>query len=228
MLLLCYRYAAGQEIDPGLAGQWNTRPNTRFISSPPVPGGEYKYGIAVVGDPRDGYDDPLQILRGQIEAEARGRGLRFTCGGRPLPCSSTHASIEENLRKMKSHGVHFVLCVLCDNSYDLLKYVADMNAVVTQCVKWEKVRREPKKGYCSNLLLKIHTKIGGTNHTLCPVPGTAPPTTKVYQDPPASLCWVFDKPCMVVGIDVSHAEPGTDRPSVAAVVGSMNGQVMCL
>ena len=29
---------------------------------------------------------------------------------------------------------------------------------------------------------------------------------------------------MLVGIDVSHADPGSDRPSLAAVVGSMDGK----
>lgn len=45
-----------------------------------------------------------------------------------------------------------------------------------------------------------------------------------FQDPPASLSWLFDKTCMLVGIDVSHADPGSDRPSLAAVVGSMDGK----
>ena len=68
-----------------------------------------------------------------------------------------------------------------------------------------------------NILIKMNTKLGGTNHTLVPrAPGKA--GTGVFQDPPNSLSWLFDKPCMLVGLDVSHAEPGSDRDSMAAVV----------
>jgi hypothetical protein len=70
-------------------------------------------------------------------------------------------------------------------------------------------------------MLKINTKLGGACHTLVSRLPSAPKTT--FQDPPVSLSWVFDKSCMLVGIDVSHAEPGSDRQSMAAVVGSMDG-----
>lgn len=86
----------------------------------------------------------------------------------------------------------------------------------TQCVRWKNVDRSPR-GFHLNLLIKINTKLGGTNHTLVPRAPTKAGAT-VYQDPPNSLCWLFDKPTMLVGIDVSHAEPGSDRESMAAVV----------
>ena len=47
---------------------------------------------------------------------------------------------------------------------------------------------------------------------------------RTFQDPPGSLAWVFDVPTMLVGIDVSHAEPNSDRESMAAVVASMDGR----
>ena len=34
----------------------------------------------------------------------------------------------------------------------------------------------------------------------------------------------MDRPCMIVGIDVSHAEPGSDKDSHPAIVASINGQ----
>jgi eukaryotic translation initiation factor 2C len=104
-----------------------------------------------------------------------------------------------------------------------VKYAADSIGLTTQCVKWKNIDRQPK-GYVMNVLLKINTKMGGTCHTLSSRLVGAPTGPKVFQDPPASLSWVFDKPCMLVGIDVSHPDPGSDRRSVAAVVGSMNGQ----
>jgi eukaryotic translation initiation factor 2C len=70
------------------------------------------------------------------------------------------------------------------------------------------------------LLLKMNVKMGGTNHVLR---SRAPATGVVFQSPPNSLSWIFDKPCMLVGIDVSHPEKGSTQPSLAAVVGTIDG-----
>jgi len=92
-------------------------------------------------------------------------------------------------------------------------------------LKWKNIERPPR-GYHYNVMLKVNTKMGGTNHTLISrLPGRpGPPPQGMFQEPPASLSWLFDKPCMLVGIDVSHAEPGSDRESMAAVVASMDGR----
>ena len=68
-------------------------------------------------------------------------------------------------------------------------------------------------------MMKLNTKLGGTNHTLISRGNSELPDNgeKLFQNPPVSLSWLFDKPCMLVGIDVSHAEPGSDRESMAAV-----------
>ena len=84
-------------------------------------------------------------------------------------------------------------------------------------MKWKNVERAPR-GFQLNLLIKINTKLGGTNHTLVPRAPARAGTAGVFQDPPNSLSWLFDKHCMLVGVDVSHAEPGSDRESLAAVV----------
>ena len=75
----------------------------------------------------------------------------------------------------------------------------------------------PPRGFHLNLLIKMNTKLGGTNHTLISR-APAKSTPGIFQDPPNSLSWLFDKPCMLVGIDVSHPEPGSERESMAAVV----------
>jgi eukaryotic translation initiation factor 2C len=109
--------------------------------------------------------------------------------------------------------------------YCTVKFATDPMGLMTQCVKWKNILKPPR-GLHMNVMLKVNTKMGGTNHTLAsrlsPEAARAGPAT--FQDPPASLSWVFDKPCMLVGIDTSHAEPGSNKKSVAAVVGSINGQ----
>jgi hypothetical protein len=92
-------------------------------------------------------------------------------------------------------------------------------------MKWKNVDKPPR-GYHLAVSLKINTKLGGTNHTLASRlnPQMLQSAPKTFQDPPASLSWLFDNPCMLVGMDVSHAEGGSDRDSIAAIVASMDGR----
>jgi eukaryotic translation initiation factor 2C len=117
---------------------------------------------------------------------------------------------------MKAGGVRIVVCLMVSDSYGAIKLVSDKMGLPTQCIKWKNIDRTPR-GFHLNLLIKLNTKLGGTNHTLISRAVTKP-TSAVFQDPPQSLSWIFDKPTMLVGIDVSHAEPGSDRESMAAVV----------
>ncbi len=53
---------------------------------------------------------------------------------------------------------------------------------------------------------------------------------ETFQSPPKSISWIFDEPCMVMGVDVNHPESANPNsvfsgPSVAAVVASMDGKL---
>jgi hypothetical protein len=221
------RYA-NQEFNPGLAGSWNIMVGSRpikFIRNPPAPArdGTYMYGVLMVGRLPNGWEGPVEKLQHEIENDANVCGLKLKRGGSALNSSDRVTELTAKLQMMMTHGARLVIVILCGDFYCNVKYAADPLGLTTQCLKWKNVDRVPK-GYVMNVLLKINTKMGGTNHTLSSRIKEPPTGTQVYQDPPASLSWVFDKPCMLVGIDVSHAEPGSDRRSVAAVVGSLNGQ----
>lgn len=126
---------------------------------------------------------------------------------------------------MQRHGARILIVILTGDYYCAVKFATDHIGMMTQCLKWKNIFKPPR-GLHMNVMLKVNTKMGGTNHTLAsrlsPQEARAAPTT--FQDPPASLSWVFDKPTMLVGIDTSHAEPGSSKMSMAAVVGSINGQ----
>lgn len=126
---------------------------------------------------------------------------------------------------MKEGGVRLAIVILMGDFYCEVKRQTDMLGLMTQCLKWKNIIKPPR-GYYMNVMLKVNTKMGGTNHTLAsqlsPEEAHALPAT--FQDPPASLSWVFDKPCMLVGIDASHPDPKSKSPTLAAVVGSINGQ----
>jgi hypothetical protein len=221
-----------QEFNPGLAGSWNIMVGSKpvkFIRNPPAPArdGTYMYGVLLVGRLPNGWEGPVEAFQKDIENDANVCGLKLKRGGSALNSSDRVAELTAKFQLMMTHGARLVLVILCGDFYCNVKYAADPIGLTTQCLKWKNIDRPPK-GYVMNVLLKINTKMGGTNHTLSSRLAGPPTGTQVYQDPPASLSWVFDKPCMLVGIDVSHAEPGSDRRSVAAVVGSLNGQVPSL
>ena len=125
----------------------------------------------------------------------------------------------------KRNGARIVIVGLIDDVYGDVKLAADLIGIATTCCKWKNLEKTPG-GYCLNLVLKINTKLGGTNHTLA-TRGTSQPrsTDKIFQDPPSSISWLMDNPCMLVGMDVSHPDAGSTKESIAAVVGSMDGKL---
>ena len=219
------RYGGGAVVDPMLSGTWSME--GKKFSNPPVNSQNIGYGMLIVGGrgpPTDQILIPVGEFKKLLESDAAQCGLKLTALGAHLACSSRLESITENLTRMLS--ARFVVVILLEDCYGSVKLVADRLGLITQCVKMKKLERLPK-GYCQNLMLKINSKLGGTNHTLVSrLAGGKMPASSgaVFQDPPASLSWIFDKPTMLVGIDVSHGENMASTESVAAVVASMDGR----
>ena len=221
-------YGGGQTIDPKLEGGWNIdRPQRRFVRLPP--GGTdkgYMYGIIVISNtkPADDWQQLVQDFAKGIERDAGGSGLKLYSGGPPMTSSSNPEELRAKATTLMNAKVRIALVILNGDFYGQLKLVTDSLGLVTQCVKWKNVERAPR-GFHLNVTLKINTKLGGTNHTLASRLPSGTPGGGTFQDPPASISWVFDKPTMLLGIDVSHPEKGQDRPSMAAVVGSIDGRL---
>jgi eukaryotic translation initiation factor 2C len=217
------RYGGGAVVDPMLSGTWNME-GKKFIN-PPAGFGNIPYGILIVGGnhaPGEFEMGKTQDFQRNLEKDASLTGIKLTSLGGILACRNNRNDIQTNLSRMRAARI--VVCVLMEDCYGDVKLVADLMGLVTQCAKFKKLERVPQ-GYTLNIMLKINTKLGGTNHTLISrlsrVPaGSAP----VFQDPPASIAWIFDKPTMLVGIDVSHGETSSSQESVAAVVASMDGR----
>ncbi len=179
------------------------------------------YGVLVVADgpPRGDWMEIVEDLMKSIEDDARALGLQLRRGGSVMSSNDNEETLTANLGKMLKGGARIVLVILASDSYAFVKKVGDAIGIPTQCLRWKNVETRPR-GYLQNVMLKINTKMGGTNHTLV---SRAQTTGAKFQDPPNSLSWVFDKPTMLVGIDLSR-EPGTDRESMVAVVASMDGR----
>lgn len=223
-------YGGGATMDPMLEGGWNMdRPKQRnFARQPPAPGpdGGFKYTLLVVGQgpPSSDWQNRVMEFCSGIERDAQSSGLKISRFGNPVTCADQEVRIREEMTKFRAAKVRIVVVLMSTDCYGLVKLAADPLGVMTQCVKWKTVEKNPR-GFYLNVVLKINTKLGGTSHTLASrQTGGGGATTGIFQDPPASMSWIFDKPCMLVGIDVSHPEPGSDKPSLAAVVGSMDGR----
>ncbi|XP_068740587.1 protein argonaute-2-like isoform X2 [Montipora capricornis] len=105
--------------------------------------------------------------------------------------------------------LQLIMVVLSGNDrglYSEVKRVGDcVIGIPTQCVQLKLVQ-EAKPQFCSNISLKINTKLGGTNHVID------------FSDKP-----VFTEPTIVFGADVTHPPPSEiGIPSIAAVVASMD------
>lgn len=118
-----------------------------------------------------------------------------------------------NLMAKSSKKPQFVLVILPYNDapiYRRIKTAADTKAGIhTVCVvgaKFAKTQRQEQ--YFANVALKFNLKAGGINQTIDPL----------------KLGIISEGQTMVVGIDVTHPQPGSkDRaPSVAGIVASVD------
>ena len=213
-----------------LNGSWNLE-RKQFLQAPPSGGQPITYGILVVGGRDRPSADQLGVVsqfQGMLENDSQGLGVRLRLGGAIVPTPADPARILACLEPMIRGNARIVVCVMMDDDcYGMIKLEADRKGIATQCVKFKKIQKFPR-GYTANVMLKVNAKLGGTNHTLTSRISAggagARGTGGVFQDPPASLSWIFDRPCMLVGIDVCHGETQSSNESVAAVVASLDGR----
>lgn len=224
-------------VDPELNGEWRMDSTRhKFISAPrEVNVGEGILYAMVIITPFRGSrirEDDLQYktedFLKSLENEAMNLGVHLRRGG-PL-LKRNEDGIADVMNLLASKGVRIAFVVLEADCYAKVKLEADSIGFTTQCIKWKNVDRPPR-GFHNNIMLKANTKLGGTNHTFVsklPVHERVAAAKTVFQSPPASFSWVFDKPCMLVGIDLSHPEKGgksRDQTSLAAVVGTVDRSV---
>ncbi|XP_057510346.1 protein argonaute 16-like [Actinidia eriantha] len=115
----------------------------------------------------------------------------------------------ENILAKLPGPPQFLLCVLPERKNSEIygpwkKKSLSEFGIATQCISPTKINDQ----YLTNVLLKINSKLGGTNSLLAIEQSSRIPMIK-------------DTPTMILGMDVSHGSPGrSDIPSIAAVVGS--------
>nr|CAD1829069.1 unnamed protein product [Ananas comosus var. bracteatus] len=122
------------------------------------------------------------------------------------------ARVEDMFQQIKTKlpgAPRFLLCLLperknCDVYGPWKRKCLAEFGIVTQCIAPTRVNDQ----YLTNVLLKINAKLGGINSLL-----------HVEHTPAIPL--VSKMPTIILGMDVSHGQPGqSDVPSIAAVVSS--------
>lgn len=234
-------YGDRQIVEPGLAGEWKLLDKKLLLKPPRTAVGvkAYDFLVICVGDDTRVDNQTGGRIRNfitELQKFARRSDLQLinveeeqcfiTCRG------SDQKDMDDIMRNLHT-SIRIVICILDSkiDPYAKLKLIADSNGVITQCVKYGTMN-PIKGGSIENIVIKMNAKMGGTSHTLA---GRDPATStsftgmlhragSVFQDPPASLSWIFDRPAMLMGIDVSHPDPAapSGTASIAAIAATMD------
>lgn len=227
-------------IEPELRGSWNLAGSVTFAHPPPIAAStsnqsnsnrrvEYPYGILVTYRSRapNNVLNLVQDFQQKIEQESRTTGIPLVPVDQVQMVPGHREALQEEMTRYVKRGARIVFVLLFEDVYPIVKFAGDSLCIPTQCIKWSNLTRPPK-GYHTSVLVKVNMKMGGVNHTLASrMPKHAMQVDEeTFQSPPKSISWLFDEPCMVMGIDVNHPEKqGGGGPSVAAVVASMDGKL---
>ncbi|KAK3386269.1 Piwi domain-containing protein [Sordaria brevicollis] len=110
----------------------------------------------------------------------------------------------------KNENAQIVFIVVSDKSahvYERLKKTFECRyGIVTQVLLREHVDKAQPQ-YISNVCMKVNAKLGGVSCALTPK---------------GKSHGFFTGPTMMLGVDVSHAAPGSDVPSIAAMCASVD------
>lgn len=180
------------------------------------------------------FDERLQATErdtffSRLDEACRARGVhlvRRNPNAEPRLFSSRSPHFNDQFKEFvaefaHSHPRDLLIVILAEKrQHMLVKSCADDRGILTQCVL-QKTCTKFSDATLLNLCTKINAKCGGINHTLATRTNERS-EQQSFQSPPHSLGWMFQEPCMVVGIDVSHPEPGSTHASTAAVVASMD------
>lgn len=226
------QYGKNRIVEPQLSGTWNLAGGVQFAHKPPSYDNTnvYPYSLVFVYDrqePRD-WSRQVENWRGKLEEESRklwgGSSLELV--GRIKTSTTSKQSLEETALAIKRDNVRIVVVVLHFDCYSTVKMCFDREKLPTQCIK---LKTTEKMATVTNIMMKVNMKLGGVNHTLARRDGGRDDGSPTFQSPPNSISWMFNEPCMVVGVDVNHPEDqiggkaGGD--SVSAVVASMDGML---
>lgn len=200
---------------PGTSGRWDVR-GKKFLQSNPKP--LKSWGVCVLPDryPPDKnaishcMNELIKVYAGHGgKVENRTPVLHLASGPNPAKAVEELWNKTGNANKLRPQLLIFVVPDKTAITYGRIKKSCECRyGVVSQVMNMQNVVKAQGQ-YLSNVCLKINAKLGGA---------TAKATSAQSKGPYG----LFKVPTMVFGIDVSHAAPGMDAPSMAAITASMD------
>jgi eukaryotic translation initiation factor 2C len=200
----------GATAKPGTAGRWDLR-GKKFLSTPSNE--LVAWGVGVFGNA----DKPL------LEKFAKDFALAYKQHGGKVASSppllmrlpNDPAQAVEQLHNgtgntFKRRPQLLVFIVQDKNSFHYLRIKKSCDCrfgVVSQVLQFQQVRKGNPQ-YYSNVLMKVNAKLGGTTAQ------AKPDRTSGFK--------AFTAPTMLIGADVSHASPGSEQASMAALTVSFD------
>ncbi|ORY01783.1 Piwi-domain-containing protein [Basidiobolus meristosporus CBS 931.73] len=215
---VCYNENSREARLVPRGGVWNLR-NKRVASGATLS----SWAVAVFGAQREFSTGAVQKFIKELTTTCLDTGMNITHRSPSITYLSSlvdGASIEQGLLQVwykagqaSKTRPQLILCVLPNTGaqlYGEIKRISDtILGVTTQCIQGKHVFK-PNKQLCANVCLKMNVKLGGVNSYLLP----------------DQIPFISDIPTIVFGADVTHPGPGeTTRPSIAAVVASMDRKV---
>ncbi len=206
-------FAKNSTAKPAFSGRWDLRgkvfllPNTQPLKS---------WAICIL---KPGEDRRAPVTNEQVDNFKknfiqlyRGHGGRVENINPPV--ISGHADDAEAINatfmaagNQSKSRPQMLLVILSNRSadvYNRIKRNCDVRfGVMSQCVQASNVIKNAPQ-YCSNVLMKFNCKLGGTTSAI------------------KSKTKYFEEPTMIIGADVSHAAPGLEQASMAAMTVSID------
>jgi len=205
------------DAKPGTSGRWDLK-GKKFLEPNPV--SLKAWSVCVIAGRRGGKPDKSAVQNfitqfcniyashgGKIENKQPAMTL---AGGDDVGAWVTAAwNAAGNQSNARPQMLVFILPDKDSITYGKIKRSAECRyGVVSQCMQYAHVQKAQGQ-YISNVCMKFNAKLGGS-------------TSRAMGAKTSGAMGQFVTPTLIIGADVSHAAPGAQNPSMAAITMSMD------
>lgn len=200
------------DAKPGTSGRWDLK-GKKFLQTNPIP--LKSWAVCVIPGRRGGKPDKT-VVEEFIKAFIAGYVAHGGKVENRQPAMSLAASDDVgawvtaawnaagNQSQSRPQILFFILPDKDSTVYGRIKRSCECRyGVVSQCIQYAQAQKKQPQ-YISNVCMKFNAKLGGITCRAIG-PKTSGPTG------------IFGVPTMIIGADVSHAAPGAQTPSMAAM-----------
>lgn len=210
------KFGAG-DAKPGTSGRWDLK-GKKFFQPNAAP--LKCWSVTVISGRRGGKPDKSTIERfiSSFVSGYKGHGgrventqpaMNLASGDDVAGWVTAAWNAAGNQSNARPQMLMFILPDKDSQVYGRIKRSAECRyGVVSQCVQYAHVQKcQPQ--YISNVCMKFNAKLGGI-------------TCRAMGQKTGGPAGIFTGPTMIIGADVSHAAPGAQTPSMAAMTVSMD------